>query len=96
MVVISKPIYPYTIERSNFLSQQVFQSLCNLILTNSRKGFISQNVLAGVNFEGDFVYLLPGWEGSAADGRVLADALSKDFVVPEGKYFLADAGVISG
>ena len=38
------------------------------------------------------MYILAGWEGAAADGRVLADALSKDFVVPEGRYFLADAG----
>ncbi len=43
---------------------------------------------------GRFVYILAGWEGSAADSRVLYDALSKDFVVPTGKYFLADAGTV--
>ena len=42
--------------------------------------------------EGRFVYILAGWEGSAADSRVLSDALSKDFIVPQGKYYLADAG----
>jgi len=42
--------------------------------------------------DGQFVYVLPGWEGSAADSRVLADAVSKDFIIPNGKYFLADAG----
>jgi hypothetical protein len=43
---------------------------------------------------GRFAYILAGWEGSAADSRVLYDALSKDFVVPTGKYYLADAGTV--
>jgi hypothetical protein len=41
---------------------------------------------------GLFVYILAGWEGSAADGRVLEDALNKGFNIPSGKYYLADAG----
>ena len=40
----------------------------------------------------NFVYILAGWEGSAHDGRVLADAKSKGFAAPPGKYYLADAG----
>src|ERR1700734_3527179 len=44
--------------------------------------------------EGCFVYILSGWEGSAADSRVLNDVLSKDFIIPEGKYYLADAGTL--
>ncbi len=39
-----------------------------------------------------FTYLLAGWEGSAHDGRVLHDALTKGFEIPRGKYYLADAG----
>nr|KAE8919093.1 hypothetical protein PF009_g30595 [Phytophthora fragariae] len=31
-----------------------------------------------------FVYLLPGWEGSAHDGRVLKDAVRHSFDIPEG------------
>jgi hypothetical protein len=58
----------------------------------NRKGYVSQNVLAACSFDLRFQYVLPGWEGSAHDGAVLQDALSKDFVVPTGKYFLADAG----
>ena len=58
----------------------------------NRKGFISTNVLGAVDIDGRFVYTFAGWEGSAADSRVLSDALSKDFVIPTGKYFLADAG----
>ena len=43
--------------------------------------------------DGHFVYILAGWEGSAGDSRVLYDALAKDFKIPDGKYFLADAGI---
>jgi hypothetical protein len=41
----------------------------------------------------DFVCILPGWEGSAHDGRVLGDAKAKGcFDAPPGKYYLADSG----
>ena len=33
-----------------------------------------------------------GWEGSATDARVYESALSDGLVIPEGKYYLADAG----
>lgn len=39
-----------------------------------------------------FTYVLSGWEGSAADGRVFADARTKDFAISPGTYYLADAG----
>jgi hypothetical protein len=40
-----------------------------------------------------FVYILAGWEGSAHDSRVLADAqASHGFITPKGKYWLGDAG----
>ncbi|XP_042005942.1 uncharacterized protein LOC121754691 [Salvia splendens] len=39
-----------------------------------------------------FVYLLPGWEGSAGDSRVLRDAVSHagGLKVPQGCYYLCD------
>jgi hypothetical protein len=40
----------------------------------------------------EFLYILPGWEGSAADSRVFESAQSSDFIIPEGRYYLADAG----
>ena len=58
----------------------------------NRKGQLSQNVLAACDFKMNFVYILAGWEGSAHDGRVLADARTKGFHAPPGKYYLADAG----
>ena len=58
----------------------------------NRKGFLSQNVLAVVDFNMNFSYVLPGWEGTAHDSRVLADAKSRGFSAPSGKFFLADAG----
>ena len=54
---------------------------------------MAQNVLAAVDFEMNFVYVLAGWEGSAHDTRVLRDAvINKGFHAPPGKYYLADAG----
>lgn len=58
----------------------------------NRKGGISQNVLAACTFDMQFCYVLAGWEGSAADGRIFDDARQRDLVIPPGKYFLADAG----
>ena len=58
----------------------------------NRKGVLSQNVLAACSFDLRFLYVLAGWEGSANDGKVLQEALQKDFEVPKGKYYLADAG----
>ncbi len=58
----------------------------------SHKGEISQNVLAACSFDLKFVYTLPGWEGSALDSHVYQDARAKDFQIPEGKYYLANAG----
>jgi len=59
----------------------------------NRKGDIAQNVLAACDFSMDFVYVMAGWEGSAHDSRVLADARSKGFAAPPGGYYyLADAG----
>ncbi|XP_021860979.2 protein ALP1-like isoform X2 [Spinacia oleracea] len=57
-----------------------------------RKGGTTQNVLAAVDFDLKFTYVLAGWEGSAHDSKVLGDALRRGFKVPQGKYYLADGG----
>ncbi|GMI82237.1 hypothetical protein like AT5G35695 [Hibiscus trionum] len=45
-----------------------------------------------------FIYVLLGWEGSAADGRVLRDAISRKngLNIPQGCYYLCDAGYTNG
>ncbi|XVE86098.1 hypothetical protein DITRI_Ditri18aG0009100 [Diplodiscus trichospermus] len=43
----------------------------------NRKGEITTNVLAACSQDMQFIYVLPGWEGSAADGRVLRDAVGR-------------------
>ena len=58
----------------------------------NRNGGISQNILAICTFGLFFSCVILGWEGSAHDGRVLHWALSNGLEVPEGKYFLVDAG----
>ena len=58
----------------------------------NHKGSISQNVLAACTFDMQFCYVLPGWEGSAADGRVFDNARWESLAISPGTYFLADAG----
>lgn len=58
------------------------------------KGNIAVNVLGVCDRDMNFIYALTGWEGSAADARVLRDALTRDesFKVPRGCYYLCDNG----
>ncbi|KAL8493034.1 hypothetical protein ACS0TY_024298 [Phlomoides rotata] len=53
----------------------------------TRKGTISVNVLAVCDLSMRFVYMLTGWEGSAADARVLRDAVCRNdgFNIPHGR-----------
>ncbi|XP_052477118.1 uncharacterized protein LOC105798422 [Gossypium raimondii] len=59
-----------------------------------RKGDIATNMLGVCTPEMQFVYVLPRWEGSVADGRVLRDAISRrhGLKVPHGCYYLVDLG----
>ena len=55
-----------------------------------RKPYPTQNVLAAVDFDLRFTYVLVGWEGSAHDSAVLHDALSRPngLKIPEGNCTL--------
>jgi hypothetical protein len=53
---------------------------------------MSQNCLFRCSFDLTFVYALTGWEGSATDAYVYEDARSTDLNIPEGRYYLGDAG----
>ncbi|KAL8489863.1 hypothetical protein ACS0TY_025665 [Phlomoides rotata] len=60
----------------------------------NRKGQCSVNVLGVCDRNMQFVYVLTGWEGSAADSRVLHDAVNRanELKVPRGNYYLCDNG----
>ncbi|KAJ0978352.1 hypothetical protein J5N97_013826 [Dioscorea zingiberensis] len=59
----------------------------------NRHGTLSQNVMAVVSFDMQFRYICAGWEGSAADMRIMQHCLENgSFSVPEGKYYLVDSG----
>ncbi|KAH6793154.1 hypothetical protein C2S52_003631, partial [Perilla frutescens var. hirtella] len=60
----------------------------------NRKGQTTINVLAVCNQDMKFIYVLSGWEGSAADSRVLRDAIIREngLRVPRGNYYLCDNG----
>ena len=57
-----------------------------------REGNITHNYIAACTFEMIFCYILAGWEGSAADSYLFEKARESTFAVPEGCYYLADAG----
>ncbi|KAL5554073.1 hypothetical protein UlMin_041474 [Ulmus minor] len=60
----------------------------------NRRGHIATNVLGVCSQDMQFIYVLLGWEGSAADSRGLRDALRRrnGLNVPNGYYYLMDAG----
>ncbi|XP_073286067.1 uncharacterized protein [Primulina huaijiensis] len=60
----------------------------------TRKGTISVNVLGVCNRDMNFIYALTGWEGSAADARVIRDAVNRDggLKIQRGCYYLCDNG----
>ena len=62
----------------------------------SRKSQVSQNMLAAVNLEGRFVYVLAGAEGSIHDSALLRIALTQadpwKLILPRGRFYLANAG----
>ena len=55
----------------------------------SRKNEIATNVLGACAPDMQFIYVLAGWEGSAADARVLRDALARPngLNVPRGEQY---------
>ena len=57
------------------------------------KGGLSTNVLGACDANLKFIYVLPGWEGSALDSRVLRDALSRRYCleIPSNTYYLVDS-----
>lgn len=58
----------------------------------NKKGYLSQNVLAACTFDLQFIFVYPGWEGSAVDSRVLRAVLDdpdQNFPpIPEGDFHL--------
>ncbi|KAL8501133.1 hypothetical protein ACS0TY_020628 [Phlomoides rotata] len=64
----------------------------------TRKGTVSVNVLVACDRGMHFIYMLASWEGSAADARVLRDAIVRDdgLRVPHGNFYLCDNGYPNG
>ncbi|KAK6158944.1 hypothetical protein DH2020_006258 [Rehmannia glutinosa] len=64
----------------------------------NRKGDVYVNVLVVCDQNMQYVYVLSGWEGSAADSRVLRDVVSSPngLRVPNGNCYLCDCGYRNG
>ncbi|KAH0747933.1 hypothetical protein KY290_027165 [Solanum tuberosum] len=62
------------------------------------KGEIATNILGVCDKNHNFTYVLPGWEGSAVDDRVLQNAISRtnSLKIPEDNYYLCDGGYTNG
>ncbi|XP_028964930.2 protein ALP1-like isoform X1 [Malus domestica] len=71
---------------------------CDKPKYRTRKNEIATNVLGVCTPDMQFIYVLPGWEGSAHDGRVLRDAVTRrnGLKVPNGCYYLVDGGYTNG
>ncbi|XBI08521.1 hypothetical protein VPH35_136243 [Triticum aestivum] len=59
-----------------------------------RKHYTSRNVLAAMDFDLKFTYVLAGWEGSAHDANILSDSMSHHdgINIPDGKFYVGDVG----
>ena len=67
------------------MCEQVLPKMWSILFVVGRY-FTTQNVTAIVDFDLCFTYVLTGWERSAHDATVLADALSQgvdEFIIPE-------------
>jgi hypothetical protein len=56
---------------------------------HGRKSYATQNVMATVDFDLRFTYVLAGWEGTTHDANVLREALERvnGLRVPQGYSF---------
>jgi hypothetical protein len=69
-----------------------FTSAADRHASRDRKGGHTQNCLAVCSFSFRFLYFISGFEGSAADATMYMHSHLMDFMIPEGKFYLADAG----
>jgi len=53
-------------------------------LWRGRKGILTQNVLAAVDFNINFVYILARWEGTAYNCKVINSVKKKGFKASQG------------
>lgn len=61
-------------------------------LARNRKGQLSHNTLACCSFDMRFQYAVTGYDGASADATMYSQSRIADLYIPEGKFFLADAG----
>ena len=54
----------------------------------SRKSYTTQNVLVACSFDLKFTYVLPGWEGTTSDSRIIKNALTRNdnLKISQGKF----------
>ena len=62
-----------------------------------RKGYPTLNVLAACSSDLKFTYILPGWEGTAPDSRIIKNALTREdkLIIPNGIFCVEICYMIS-
>ena len=53
-----------------------------------RKGYTTQNVLAACSFDLKFTYVLPSWEGTTSNSRIIKSVLTRNdnLKISQGKF----------
>ncbi|KAK4384278.1 hypothetical protein Sango_3076800 [Sesamum angolense] len=72
-----------------------YQNMKRVITTHVKGKLLLMSSVSNSNIQ--FIYILSGWEGNAADNCVLQDAIhrSRGLHVPVGNYYLCDIGYIN-
>jgi hypothetical protein len=86
------PFFKYCRGAVDGVHVSAFALACDILRYRDRHGDISQNCFAACDFDMRFVYIMAGYEGTAADGLLFNCARQHGFSLPEGCYYLADAG----
>lgn len=87
-----QPYFEYTVGAldSSYINAQA--KIKDVYRYRNRKGYLSQNVLAIVDYKRLFTFVLPRQEGSAYNRRILYNAVDYySFRAPDRIYYLADA-----
>ena len=64
-----------------YLIEHIFVSKCLMRMHQDivgRKGYPTQNVLVACSFDLKFTYVLPSWERTASDSRIIKSALHRN------------------
>ena len=93
--ILNNPkLYPFFEDALGAIDGSHFNAFAasNRDALRDRNGALTTNALAICDFSMSFLHIQSGWEGSVADAQMFHNSCFTDLSIPNGKYFLADAG----